>query len=454
MNAYYNVVLTFAHLSDIHFSKRNDGNQFDVDQQVRRALLDDLEEKPADGAAYNGLLITGDIAFTGKTDDYRRVQNWLDKVFAKTGASPAKTYFVPGNHDVDRDYVDPTFPLWDSHVRLRESADSVVWRDVIDKQLQRDPLHSLLAPLTAYNDFAQGYGCRTEALQLAWQRMFEEKLEDGSLLRFHGLNSALISDEGDVPGKLLVSEFQTALFARTPGVTDVVLCHHPPEWLMDKATIRNCLRAFAPLTLFGHEHSTRITADEKQVQLFAGAVQPSRRDPGWLPTYHIVQLSIATKNNARHLLIRVHTREYDSETYKFRTRRNEDDNTVDEHLIQLPAWTPTSREAAVVSTAKKDDKSSVSTEPAMPTAESSTPSSMELAQRELLVHFFRLGSPLRYTTAYEAGLLRDGDDSLPPQTMWAEVFRRASAEQALEKFWDAVAARTPELKDKQNPFKK
>jgi hypothetical protein len=446
-------VLTFVHLSDIHFSKRNDGNQFDLDQQVRRALLQDLESKPAEGAAYDGLLITGDIAFSGKMDDYKRAQGWLDEVFSKTETSPTKTYVVPGNHDVDRSYVEPALPLWDSHVRLRERADPVLWRDVIDKQLQRDPLHSLLAPLKAYNDFAQGYACRTDALQLAWHRMFEGKLEDATAIRLHGLNSALISDEGDAPGKLLISEFQTAQFCRTPDVVDVVLCHHPPEWLMDKAHVRDCLRSFAPVALFGHEHSTRLAADAKQVQLFAGSVQPSRRDPGWLPTYHIIQLKVVTTNGERKLLTRIHTREFNSETYRFRARRNEQDLGVDEHFLSLPIWAKLKGDQTVRDGGGQTTPlTSISTGTTMPSPDSTTPSPNEIAQRELLVHFFRLGAPLRYTTASEAGLLRDGDDTLPPQTMWAEVFRRAAAEHLLAKFWNAVAQKSPDLRDRKNPF--
>jgi 3',5'-cyclic AMP phosphodiesterase CpdA len=90
--------------------------------------LEDLELKLANGADYDGLLITGDIAYGGKQDQYKRAQQWLDEVFDRAGVSPNNTYMVPGNHDVDRDYVQPEFPLWDSHVRLRETADPVVWR--------------------------------------------------------------------------------------------------------------------------------------------------------------------------------------------------------------------------------------------------------------------------------------------------------------------------------------
>ena len=74
-------MLTFVHLSDIHFRTRDEGTQFDLDGQIRDALLEDLASKPAEGANYNGILITGDIAFGGKHEEYKTAQRWLDQVF-------------------------------------------------------------------------------------------------------------------------------------------------------------------------------------------------------------------------------------------------------------------------------------------------------------------------------------------------------------------------------------
>jgi hypothetical protein len=454
-------MITFVHLSDIHFINRDHGTQFDLDQQIRRALLDDLASKPADGANYDGVLITGDIAYGGKPEEYKRAQEWLDQIFARTGTAAANTYMVPGNHDVDRAFVEPDLPLWAAHVNIREATDPEVWHDHVYKQLVRDPLRSLLAPLGGYNGFAQGYGCFSgmvkttgpdgaEQPQLAWQRVFEKTLNDGRRVRLHGLNSALISDAGDAPGKLLVSRFQTSHFERTHGVVDVMMCHHPPEWLMDKAETRDALHAFAHLTLFGHEHDTLVRANAKQVQLFAGAVQPSRRDPaGWLPTYHIIQL----RTEANELIVRIHTREFDKKNFKFRPRRDENDKPVDEHRVQLSTWTAPTAATTMAVASNEAPEPCTSPMNAEQTIESFMPTQSETAQRELLVHFFRLGTPDRYAAANEARLLRDGDDALHPQTMWAEVFRRATEEpDGLARFWNAVASRTANLKDSPNPF--
>jgi predicted MPP superfamily phosphohydrolase len=457
-------MVTFLHLSDIHFINRDHGTQFDLDQQIRRALLDDVETKPADGMGYDGVLITGDIAYSGQHTEYARAKEFLDELYHRIGDLAANTFMVPGNHDVDRNFVSPDLPLWAAHARLREANDPTVWRDHIYKQLVKDPQRTLLAPLKAYNDFAQGFGCFTgmipspkagepDAPQIAWQRIFEKPLDDGTLVQLHGLNSVLVSDEGDAPGKLLVSEFQTAKLENQATVVNLLMCHHPPEWLMDKGTIRNALRSFVPVSLFGHEHNTRLTADNKEVHLFAGAVQPSRRDPGWLPTYHILQLAVHTNGTKRELLVRVHTREFTSDApYRFRPRRNERESRVEEVRIELPPNRPQTPAPTISVASVSTHEVSSGSNAAMSEAAPKAPSPAETALHQLLVYFFQLHTPQRYQVAFKAALLRDGDDTMDPPAMWAEVFRRAKDEKKLSDFWAAVAVHTQALRDKPNPF--
>jgi predicted MPP superfamily phosphohydrolase len=446
-------VLTFVHLSDIHFVDRDHGTQFDLGRQIRATLLDDLAAKPSGTAGYDALLITGDIAFSGKKADFERAKAFLEDVFARTGIKPTQTYMVPGNHDVDRDFVGPKLPLWASHESIRKSTHPVEWQDIIYTQLKKDPLHSLLAPLGAYNDFAQGYACDSTPENLAWTRPFEKRLEGDIRVQLHGLNSALISDAADAPGRLLVSEYQTSHFTHAHDTVDVVLCHHPPDWLLDKQHVREVVDGFAKIALFGHEHATRIVPGKTHLQLFAGAVEPSARDAGhWVPTYHILQLSVAG-DAERELVVKVHTREFSkSKGYRFHPRLNEEDELIDEHRVRFKRRRqapPSSIEGPVASIGAAEPASA--SQGTMTFGDSDS-SENEVAQRELLVHFFRLGTPLRFLAATEANLIRDGDDTMEPRVMWAQVFRRAVDEGKLADFWSAVAKHSTELRDRQNPF--
>ena len=120
-------------------------------------------------------------------------------------------------------------------------------------------------------------------------------------------------------------------------------------------------------------------------------------------------------------------------------------------LIELPPNGPPTRVPTIsVASAPAHEVSSDSI--TMSAVEPKAPSPTETAQRQLLVYFFQLRTPQRYEAAFKAALLRDGDDALDPQVMWAEVFRRAHDENKLSAFWAAVAAHTPPMKDKPNPF--
>lgn len=74
----------------------------------------------------------------------------------------------------------------------------------LTKKLQ-DPF-DFLAALREYRAFAATYECPTDAKALAWVHVLGDNrvLEDGSLVRVHGLNTALLSDGDDAKANLLL----------------------------------------------------------------------------------------------------------------------------------------------------------------------------------------------------------------------------------------------------------
>jgi hypothetical protein len=440
--------LTFLHLSDIHFRHRQGSAQFDLDAQLRKPLLDDIKSKPADGANYDGLLITGDIAFSGQKTEYDRAKTWFEEIYAQADLLPERTYVVPGNHDVNRAMTVSGGGIWNNHAALRKIQDRVIRRDLLQTQLTRDPACNPLAPLDFYNEFAQGYGCRTEKERLAWSEIFPLPLNDGSRLRLHGLNSALNSDEGDELGKLYLAPFQTQHFCRDYGVTEMVLCHHPPNWLLDMIDVDGALKSFARIALFGHEHTHRSQLVNSTVQLFAGAVHPAARDPDWLPTYHVLQLHVEGKGVGRKLVVRIYSQELRSLDHVFVPRMAGNGARFEEYKVELPEW-----QAPLPISVAGPPASVVcsSLETKMPEKNQPISPPPKTGLRELLVHFHRLSTPVRYNISTKLGLLRDGDD-VPPQQQWDLVFQRAADEGKLADLWREVAAHDSAFATRPNPF--
>ena len=196
-------------------------------------MLDDLGK---DGRTnFDAILVTGDVAYHGRAEEFTRAKAWLEEVRTKTSSNPEALFVVPGNHDVNHAIVPKSSSLWDLHQTIRDSKKSTEERLSSLEAKLKDPALDFLVALKEYRDFAQEYGCPTTSNALAWVQVLgaENSLEDGTVVRFHGLNSALLSDAGDAKANLLLGEFQFKHFDADPRYVNVVLCHHPHGWLLD-----------------------------------------------------------------------------------------------------------------------------------------------------------------------------------------------------------------------------
>src|SRR5580704_15903688 len=93
--------IRIVHLSDIHFGQEIDGSRPEH-EDIRQALLRDCKDEMVGklGPA-NGLVVTGDIAYSGKKKEYERAGDWLDELVKIVGCEKNAVHTIPGNHDVD-----------------------------------------------------------------------------------------------------------------------------------------------------------------------------------------------------------------------------------------------------------------------------------------------------------------------------------------------------------------
>ena len=220
--------LVFIHLSDIHFNKRG-LDHYDVDRDLRDQLERDVsEEMHSVFPIVNRILLSGDIGFAGKKEEYAEARRWPKTLCQLSACDEEDVLCIPGNHDVDRSVYSDSATLQDYHDRLR-ADDS----DKIDEQIARYMRDSIAQPLLfksieQYNDFASIFRCPSKPAPLAWQH--DLKCNDGSILRVHGINSTLASDPTDdnAGRKLIVGKVQ-ARPKEERGVAYLVMCHHPPD---------------------------------------------------------------------------------------------------------------------------------------------------------------------------------------------------------------------------------
>ena len=68
------------HLSDIHFLQRRSDRIYDLDQDLRNELERDAKAMRGRLGSVHGVLVTGDIAFAGRREEYDTALNWLKRL--------------------------------------------------------------------------------------------------------------------------------------------------------------------------------------------------------------------------------------------------------------------------------------------------------------------------------------------------------------------------------------
>lgn len=423
--------LVFLHLSDIHF-RRGSGGRYDIDSDLRNELLLDVERTAADFGQVDGVLISGDIAFGGASDEYVRAREFLQKLAGKVGIPEVLVWCVPGNHDVDRKRIEANPLLQDIHKRWRETQPEMLG-DTIERYMNHQQSgETLLEPITEYNKFAAAYGCVMSARDLTWRRDFS--LNDGSCLRLNGLNSTIVSDDLDDEQGLVLGEFQVP--QRKAGVTHVVMCHHPPDCWLDADSVEDGLNARAHVQLFGHKHLPRFKQINNTLRISAGAVHPERRVPEWKPCFNWLSMCVADVNGHRKLCVDIYPHVWDSTDRKFIPDMNScRGNTCKQFHLELEPrrWDTRLSVFAADSIQMTDAAKMVS--PQSTEDAGNVPMDRE---RTLTYQFFLLPHVVRLEIATNLGLIKDEDEGLPDYELFGRVFKRAASANILDRLWNEV----------------
>ena len=291
----------FVFFSDIHFYL-NSGNPADINADIRNAIFQDIAENAkTDLGTVDGILVGGDIAFSGKAQEYKIAKEFLDNVADIFNISKSEIFCVPGNHDVDQSIASMSHLLYSAQQAL-DSADAIDTADDLFEKYVTDVAANniLFKPIEYYNDFAKQYSCDFHKQQINWQDDFE--LDFGLTLRLHGMNSCYISNkddhaQGEEGRPMYIGQAQLPL--RKEDVVYMTICHHPPENWKFKHDLEERLNKRADIQLFGHRHTQEITLSDDNLIIKLGATHPVRKGE-WKPSYCwiTIESSIAECNRS------------------------------------------------------------------------------------------------------------------------------------------------------------
>jgi len=437
--------LIFLHLSDIHFSKRS-GRTGDLDEDVRRELEADALAVRRGFDHFTGILVSGDVAFSGQSAEYDTAKAWLNRLCASLGCPPEDVWVVPGNHDVERAEVRGSFGLQSVRAVLRP-ADSRAVQGTISRLVGDLATMELVhKPFSNYNIFASGYGCQVGGDRLHWQH--DLVLNDRSTLRLWGINSALVSgDQDDENQNRMVIGTIQSLPPREDGVTYLAMCHHPLEWIWDRDQVNEDLKARVAVTLFGHKHKLNVEEVSRTLRVAAGAVHPSRAESEWLPRYNYLAVSVEGSGPKRHLRVGVWSRLWHDPSRRFRPDYANGGKESETYRLPLPDW------QAPESPAAGGGGPTITGGPPPAVGRSmAVEGRLVNPERRLAYRFFDLPYSRRMEVVQVLGLIADEDEHLREDERYRRYFVRAKEQTQMHRFWREVETRHADGRPDDNPF--
>jgi len=305
--------MLLLHISDIHFASGDVDKPYDQNLGLRGDMIEDIKiMRTKLGRPIDAILISGDIAYHGRKDEFDFALRWLtDDLCPASGCSIEKVVVIPGNHDVDRGATKAPMHV-DARRMLRQEPVSQA-NQAITRYLDDETSSQMLfKPIENYNRFAANFECQigffnkeTGTKPYVCQ---DFRLGDDSVLRIWGFNSVLICDADDGKDNMFVDPSAAQIIKKEDGVSHLVMCHHPFGWLRNASEFRDRIDGVAQIHLFGHEHSHRVEDFREFTRIRAGALQPARDEAGWQPGYNIIEINVGGTSANRRLDLHIWVR--------------------------------------------------------------------------------------------------------------------------------------------------
>ena len=435
--------MRLLHISDIHFRAPDCLNaDLDPDRPYRTRLIQDVRALVANREPVGAILVGGDIAFRGDPREYEVAHEWLGELAQACGCHLARVFVIPGNHDVDRRVITSSPAVRNAQAAISAAGNAHRERELRIQLQCAETAHALLAPIAAYNEFAKVFSCQIYGPEhLYWKQDLE--LQEGVRLRVYGLTSTVMSgirggDDTRENLQLYLSPLQTVLDP-VDDVVNLVLCHHPPDWLIDNDEVDESFCNRASVHLLGHKHRQRVLRGDAFTRFSAGAVNPDRYVAGWQPGYNLIDVNVELELGRRVLAIDANVRYWQTNPERFVSRETEEGELQFHHRVPirgprvaiptpsdfLPAGMELGVEAEHAAEGQLDVESSMSDE----------------GTRDLVYRFWKLTMSQRREICLELGLISNAELSLPEPERYGRALLRAGERKMLAEVGNEVSRR-------------
>jgi hypothetical protein len=283
--------LRWLHVSDFHIVAAGD----DFSQRVAmRAMLEDVATRVDQQHPMSFVLVTGDVAFSGRAQEYDRARGFLVELASVSSVPPERFFFVPGNHDVNRGRHRLAWVGARTEITSQQATDRLLGN--------LEELSPLVGRQAEFWQFVRAFTGDQQRLQTADGLAYVANLAVGDLrLSILGLNSPWLSGGDAEEMKLVMGERQVInaldlAQASTPHLR-FAMAHHPISWLQEWDQVSCNQRLLAEVQFFhrGHLHMTEVSLTSSPEQpclsIAAGASHATRF---YGNAYNVVELDLGT----------------------------------------------------------------------------------------------------------------------------------------------------------------
>lgn len=266
--------MRWLHLSDLHIGSSNEAQASAMNQLVSAI------EKSSDGRALDLILMTGDLAFSGKSHEYTNLSELLINPLRNLSiAKNAKFIAVPGNHDID---CETSLPItWSGLGKTRQET---FWSSDEQGQAIRRNRTSSFDNYTKFLERESILGLNPE---LNVGKRIDIPIGDDREISIVCLNTAMFSDfqltDDEEKGKspLPVQTLRSLTENITHQGPIVVLGHHPVNWfeIQSMHHFLSLLQEIGAIYLHGHLHKIEARFNIQALRTLGfGAAYPTSLD--------------------------------------------------------------------------------------------------------------------------------------------------------------------------------
>lgn len=184
--------LSILHLSDIHMI---DGENYIINK--KKALIDAIKNEISD--KYLFIIITGDLANTGKFEEYSKLHNFLEDLETNISEYYKKIkieyIFVPGNHDCDF-----------SDEEYNDVRDLIISNILTTKTIQKDTfIVSCTKVQNNYFEFLNKYKSKNHIVEKVSNKLFTKYSYEilNHKISFNCYNSAWMSKRKEKQSEII-----------------------------------------------------------------------------------------------------------------------------------------------------------------------------------------------------------------------------------------------------------